>query len=373
MLVTMCEDYDQFVCTAGNCKHNCCLGGWEIEIDEETVEKYRNLEGSFGEKLRNSVQQIPEACFRLEEGKCPFLKEDGLCQVYCELGESYMGRVCREFPRFMEYFGEEKEMGLGLACEEVGRMLFSKIGKTKFVTREMPSDICYETEPVDEVLYEFLKQVRDQSISLLQDRGQDLYMQCCKVLALSQMVQQAINDGSYTKLDITKISEEELLKEVCMDREDSLPDRMLQLLYDCSEFAVLEKDWESILQEMIKHVQEETWQEDTKAMLKAEQMLDIQYEQLLVYYVFRYFTHAVYDNNLLDKAKFMAVSFVLIREMNVVMWKKEHTLTLENQIECNRIFARQMEYSQDNMDAFSDMFLFGEDYAIQNIQKLILI
>jgi len=34
--------YDKFTCIAGACKHNCCIG-WEIDIDESTMELYESM------------------------------------------------------------------------------------------------------------------------------------------------------------------------------------------------------------------------------------------------------------------------------------------------------------------------------------------
>ena len=35
--------YKKFKCIADKCEHSCCIG-WEIDIDEETLEKYEKLE-----------------------------------------------------------------------------------------------------------------------------------------------------------------------------------------------------------------------------------------------------------------------------------------------------------------------------------------
>lgn len=36
-----------------------------------------------------------------------------------------MGVVCTQFPRYTEYFGNIKEMGIGLACEEAERIILT--------------------------------------------------------------------------------------------------------------------------------------------------------------------------------------------------------------------------------------------------------
>ena len=46
--------YRKFQCTADRCPDTCCAG-WQIVIDEETLEKYHKYEGPFGNRLANSI------------------------------------------------------------------------------------------------------------------------------------------------------------------------------------------------------------------------------------------------------------------------------------------------------------------------------
>ena len=39
--------YDKFICTAGDCPDTCCAG-WQIMIDEESLERYGREAGEFG-------------------------------------------------------------------------------------------------------------------------------------------------------------------------------------------------------------------------------------------------------------------------------------------------------------------------------------
>ena len=80
--------YKAFHCIASDCWDNCCVGGWEIDIDEETAQYYLSMEGEFGDRLRNSITRTDEYCFRLKDGKCPFLDSKGLCEI------SGQGRNC---------------------------------------------------------------------------------------------------------------------------------------------------------------------------------------------------------------------------------------------------------------------------------------
>ena len=47
--------YKAFHCIASDCRDNCCVGGWEIDIDEETAQYYLSMEGEFGDRLRNKM------------------------------------------------------------------------------------------------------------------------------------------------------------------------------------------------------------------------------------------------------------------------------------------------------------------------------
>ena len=75
--------FGDFKCLMGDCKHSCCIG-WEIDIDEDTAEIYKNIPGDFGKKLRENIDfGEDDASFVLcKDGRCPFLNEKGLCEIF---------------------------------------------------------------------------------------------------------------------------------------------------------------------------------------------------------------------------------------------------------------------------------------------------
>ena len=46
--------YDTFECLADRCPDTCCAG-WQIVIDEDSLDKYEQVEGPFGNRLANSI------------------------------------------------------------------------------------------------------------------------------------------------------------------------------------------------------------------------------------------------------------------------------------------------------------------------------
>lgn len=119
------EGYEHFRCAAGACRHTCCAG-WEIDIDEASLARYRAMPGALGQKLRQSIMQAADGShsFRLaEEERCPFLRADGLCELICTLGEGSLCQVCADHPRFRHFLTDRTELGLGLCCEAAARLM----------------------------------------------------------------------------------------------------------------------------------------------------------------------------------------------------------------------------------------------------------
>jgi len=118
--------YPEFRCIAGACRHSCCIG-WEIDIDEETCARYRSESGSLGARLRENMDcSDTTASFRLDDReRCPFLTQEGLCDIILHLGEDALCQICRDHPRFRADFSDRTEMGLGLCCEEAARLILT--------------------------------------------------------------------------------------------------------------------------------------------------------------------------------------------------------------------------------------------------------
>ena len=59
------EYYTEFACIGGSCKDSCCID-WELDIDEETYNYYKNVQGDFGDRLRVSMHEDEENTFTLK-------------------------------------------------------------------------------------------------------------------------------------------------------------------------------------------------------------------------------------------------------------------------------------------------------------------
>ena len=129
--------YDRFQCLASGCRHSCCRG-WEIDVDNDSAAFYRSLDGDLGQALSAALFEDEEGWhFRLDaRERCPFLREDRLCRLICELGEDSLCDICALHPRFFQEIGGHELWGLGLSCEAVSALLWQGEGPLHFVSDE---------------------------------------------------------------------------------------------------------------------------------------------------------------------------------------------------------------------------------------------
>lgn len=117
--------FNDFKCIADKCTHSCCVG-WEIDIDESTLEKYSSYKGNYCDNIKKSIEISDTPHFILEKSeRCPHLNKHGLCKIIINAGKDYLCDICREHPRFYNYTNHGKEVGLGMSCEEACRVILN--------------------------------------------------------------------------------------------------------------------------------------------------------------------------------------------------------------------------------------------------------
>ena len=160
------EDMQAFRCLAGDCRHTCCRG-WEIDVDEESTARYRATEGAIGERLRANLETDETGThFRLDaQERCPFLNGEGLCDLILEMGEDALCQICRDHPRFRNFYSDHVEIGLGLVCEAAARQVVEREEPLRLVTLE--DDGVREDVPEEEA---WLQAAQSRLLALAQHR-----------------------------------------------------------------------------------------------------------------------------------------------------------------------------------------------------------
>ncbi|MCQ2515901.1 MAG: flagellin lysine-N-methylase [Saccharofermentans sp.] len=107
--------YSRFNCIGSSCKHTCCAG-WEIDVDENSLRRFKTNPDVYKHVKDESIVLV-------ENERCPFLCDNGLCQMILDYGEDYLCDICSEHPRFYVDCIDHYEGGIGLVCEEACRIV----------------------------------------------------------------------------------------------------------------------------------------------------------------------------------------------------------------------------------------------------------
>lgn len=291
--------FDEFRCSAGDCRHTCCRG-WEIDIDEKTLAYYNALPGALGDRLRRQIEVGADgtAHFRLREDEsCPFLNEKNLCDLIPALGEEHLCQICSDHPRFRNFFSDRTEIGLGLCCEAAAELILSRKEKTRFLEAGEENLLPEENA---------ILRLRETLIARMQDRSVPIRARYDAILAEA--------GGSLPQM--TNAEWAGFLRD--LERLDPAWERRLDSLRnggtaDASPDPVME-------------------------------------EQLCVYFLFRHLAGAVYDGDLAGRAVFAVVSCQLIR----AIWAAEGGAQASF-FEIARAYSAEIEYSEDNLCAMLDL------------------
>ena len=396
--------YKAFTCIASDCKDNCCVGGWEIDIDEETAQYYKSLPGSFGDRLRAAIGRTDEDCFLLNEGRCPFLDEQNLCEIYGTLGEDKMGVVCTQFPRYSEYYGTVKETGLGLACEEAARIILSNREPFSMETESLQEE-AVQDEEFDAVLAEQLYEVRGRCFAILEQEG-SIFGKMTVLLKMSQELQQEINANHYEQIQeilkkykpeasaeiqrqlVEQIEEQKQRAEqmdmqarnIQAEAEEAakLQEAAAEIVSVYGSLEVLGEVWPKVVEQVLQLLHGENVSAESYRNYNEDFCCQMQPEaQMLVntaeYFIFRYLMKASYDHDLFGKLQLCAVNLLMLQELCVTHWlAQKKTFTVQDYFAVVHIFSREVEYSEDNLEALAEEFLFGEVFEAESLIRLLL-
>lgn len=343
--------YDRFQCIAGACSDSCCIG-WEIDVDEDKRKFYGSLDGEFGRRLRNCIDW-EEGHFILQgkEERCPFLNEENLCDLILNLGEDALCDICREHPRFYDWFDDLTEAGVGLCCEAAARLILESETPARFIEQEVYAEEG-EKEAGNE-LTEVLFHARSTAFLLLQSRGLSVWRRLFLVTAYIEELQDALDFGNFDEI-------EESSKYYAGIAEDTYDGRgwetiqmrvsYTQILNLCRELEPIDESWPETLDSLNKLIS------DPGLFLKLEnEMLaqtagrEYEYEHLAVYFIYRYFMKCRMDGDIQSKGFLAVFCVLLIRLLDIETYRKKGRVTKEDRVQNAKNCSKEIEYSEDNL------------------------
>lgn len=369
MIYTRPDYFNEFRCTADKCKDTCCAG-WQIVIDEESLEKYKKIKGDYIWKVMTNVDW-EEGCFRQDQAKrCAFLNKDNLCDLYTNLGEVSLCKTCRDYPRHTEEFEDVREVTLSVSCPEVARILMERKTPVSFVTVEKPEE--EETEffgDFDPFLYSVIEEGRTAMIEILQNRSLSIKERAVLVLGMAHDMQRRVNHRELFECDrvIEKYKKEKskefvrnYLKEKDPIEEENLAKEVFPLLY---ELEVLREEWNDLLhksQDTLFSVNSNfgTMKREYDLWKTEHTDMEIHMEQIMVYFLYTYFPGSVYDGQLFAKAQMAVYCTWMIALLWMARWcQNGKNLSFEEMIEILYRFSREIEHSDENLECLDEMMI----------------
>jgi len=322
MTLTYPEFYRRFRCTADRCTDSCCVG-WEIDIDSDTYEKYKALPEEFQRNI--SVSDGIAHLVLTEDERCPFLERNGLCRIILSHGEDMLCDICREHPRFYEWYGNFRDAGVGLCCEEAVRLLFEGDGVLRYESVET-EEIADDGTP-DEVCKEIFA-LRNSLFASINER----------TLPLPERVK-----NCFAAVGVKDIE--------APNSADAFYSECIEILREMSPF-------DEVWGEYIKALEATELETVKKRFSKFLSKERIRYEKSLSYFVFRHFIKACFDGDTLSHLKFA----VMMTVFEILLDCVNANLPFNT-----RYLSKQVEYSEENTDLLTDECCFNALINEKNI------
>ncbi len=348
--------YRRFRCTADKCPDTCCAG-WQIVIDEDTLEKYHQFEGPFGNRLANSIDWREGVFKQYEDKRCAFLDENNLCDIYSEAGPEMFCRTCKTYPRHFEEFENVREISLAMSCPEAAKLILEPKELVKFITVEKHyKEEMYED--FDFFLYSKLVDAREIIIEILQDRNRPIKERMAMVLCFTHDLQARIYREDIAAMEdvfaryTTGNAKERFAKRLkpYEDKTEEAKTFKKEMICQIEKLEVLREAWPELLNQTFDHVDDEELDRQWK-QAEDDTNLDIITEHLMIYFLFTYFCGAVYDEEAHSKMKFSVIGTMMILEAAKTLWDKNREAgRVEAILEAAKRYSREVEHSDENIE-----------------------
>ncbi len=363
--------YDDFKCIADKCPDTCCAG-WQIMIDEETLEKYAGSRDEFSKRLKNSIDW-EEGSFLQFGRRCAMLNEKNLCDLVTEKGEGWLCATCDRYPRHIEEFDGVREMSLSLSCPVAAEMMLNCEKKVQFSVEEdeEPDPLEEEFEDFDFLLFTQLEDARNVIFGIIQNREWPLESRMAAVLKMGEELQICLDEGRLFDMEAV-IGRYQEMPQIQMFSGLARYEKLCDRFGVFHELERLREEWSHIIAKTeetlytkgydnyaaIRESFEEEFVEE-----QGKEKWDIFAEQILMFFFYTYFCGAVYDECIYSKASLSVFSACYIREFIMCRWFLQgKQITKEECIRLAYSYAREVEHSDVNLNLLEEwlMKLFDE-------------
>lgn len=375
--------YKDFKCLASKCPDTCCAG-WEIIIDEDTYDKYKNVKNDFGKILNSEITTYDhEPGFKLKNNNCAFLNKNLLCDIYSNLGEDYLCHTCKTFPRIIEEYGSLREITLSLSCPEAARLILKDSKKLNFEVIENDEFVTsYNSISAD--LYIQILGARQIAFDIIQKTSFDLNTRISLLLLFASDIQEKIDSCEISKISEVrkKYSDSEYLMTLSSSLDKSIDnnEKKYSLIHDYlkvfNDLEEINTDWTELLNNSTDNLFKKN---DIKFFNSISEKFNTYYkdnlyefENILTYFIFRYFMKSLYDADLLSKIKLSIFSTKIIETLYLSRFiDNSFTFNLSDSIYVSHIYSKNIEHCDENIEKLYTLFNEDELFNTSNFLNLL--
>ena len=347
MILRMPSYYRDFKCTADKCTDSCCIG-WEIDIDKQSLKRFRAISDSeFSDKLKRCISESGTPHFILDENeRCPFLDKNGLCEMILYSGEDILCNICRDHPRYFEWYDGLKEGGIGLCCEAAAKLILQNNNCTSFYDKEIPYEDCGS---YDDGLFKLMLDMRKRIFSFTEQSNFALKDILSSILSYAEYMQEKCDSFDFSKKDIKP--------SLCQKHDANIKkiDGFLSELESMESNRPFKK---LITDNNISQKINEFYNKhpETKKYLI----------NIFEYFLYRHFLKGVYDDEFYSRIAFAILSTCVTALLFVSAYTEQGVFNIDTAVRCCVYYSKEIEYSESNLniifDAFYDPEMFSHTY-----------
>ena len=207
----------EFKCVSSNCIDSCCAG-WDINIDEDTYNKYENstgeLKGLLDRKFIKNEDEYDSFNYGFmvlkDENRCPFLNSNMLCDIHGGDGQENLCITCKSYPRVFNIVDNVYEKSGLPSCMEICTRAFLNKDKMEFVESkedieekniEIRRIIDSEAFEGTESLLQYFWDIRVISINIMQDRNFSIEERLNILKNFYNQIDRIYNSGEFDNIE----------------------------------------------------------------------------------------------------------------------------------------------------------------------------
>lgn len=308
---------------------------WEIDIDRETLELYKGVDGPFGKRLCAGITETEEgASFILDEKeRCPFLNQQNLCDIILELGEGWLCDICTEHPRYYNWVSDGEFAGVGLACEAAAELILDPEVSDALLAEQIEERIAEEDPGMEDA---------DSRAKLEYENALNGAEEMRNILdVMAEVFQQTETCVSHVMSYQDVETSQKLIEELLTYEINSpvWPERLHGLqshLRDAVGYDLAERDQEYAVELKTCTAQD----------LTDEEILHAQFARLIRYFIYRHFFDACEE----DVIRYAKVCVYVIRLLFAEHLFIHGQLSMWDRIEICKLFSQEIEYDDENTE-----------------------